>query len=75
MSNSNSVDFSIAFLRAVIKHRPIGAHKHFAMLAMHSMILSELGRDIATSVLWETLEQYYNLAELDSLVCPSLWHE
>lgn len=69
-TDTTSTEFQIAFLRAVIKHRPIGLSKHFSMLGMQRMLFNELGRSIDADTLWAALEESYNLKEMDQLVRP-----
>ena len=67
-ADTSSTEFQIAFLRAVIKHRPIGLSKHFSMLGMQKMLLNELGRSIDADTLWATMDEWYNMKEMDHLV-------
>jgi len=39
------------------------------MIGMQQMLLSELGKAFDAEVLWDTLEEWYNLKEMNALVC------
>lgn len=38
------------------------------MLGMQKMLLNELGRSIDADTLWATMEEWYNMKEMDHLV-------
>jgi len=69
---ARSVEFEIALFRAIIKHRPLGLNKHFAMIGVQEMLREEMGREYSSQQIWQTLAEMYNLDEMDSLVCLSL---
>ena len=65
---ARSAEFDIALFRAIIKHRPLGINKHFAMVGIQAMLKEELGKEIETTTIWDTLGELYNLEEMHQLV-------
>ena len=65
--------FDAALLRAIVKARPVGVHKHFHLLAVQRSMSVELGEDVDAREIWSKLGTLYNLQGLDRQVsAPSL---
>lgn len=63
-------DQEIALLKAVMKWKPAGMHKHFRMLAIREHLLTEgviSSEDVHTKIpgIWDKLGSLYNLSPLD----------
>ncbi|EGF98787.1 uncharacterized protein MELLADRAFT_73526 [Melampsora larici-populina 98AG31] len=50
-----------AFFRAVIRYRPRGSHRHFAVIAMCKDLERELNTFVSTEEVWDLLRTSYNL--------------
>lgn len=62
-------DFSqLAFLKILPSFPPIGKHKHFRAIALQHNVQEATQRDVAMSVIWQTLQDLYDVEELGNLV-------
>ncbi|KZW01498.1 hypothetical protein EXIGLDRAFT_717914 [Exidia glandulosa HHB12029] len=53
------------FLKAVMRARPVGVHKHFHALSIRQRILAEAGVAIPIDELWAKLESLWNMSKLE----------
>ncbi len=70
MIDSWTDDQEAALMRAVVKWKPVGMHKHFRMVAIREYMLSQGVIDLSdehtsTGGLWRKLESLYDLPRLD----------
>lgn len=64
----DTVEGEISLFKAIAQARPVGANKHFHMIAMVQAIKQESGRLISPDDIWEKLRSLYNLELLDEEV-------
>ncbi|KAH6908005.1 hypothetical protein BKA70DRAFT_1372076 [Coprinopsis sp. MPI-PUGE-AT-0042] len=62
----DTVEGEIAFFRSLMRARPVGAHRHFRIMAMRNAILSDTGKRISIEAMWQKLRGYYNLDALEA---------
>jgi hypothetical protein len=59
----------LVFFRALTRVRPIGLHKHFAVLTLRSTIAREADALVPPTAIWRKLEQCYDIRTIDYHVC------
>lgn len=64
-------DGETAFFRAVIRYRPRGSHRHFAVIGMCRELERELNTSISSEDVWSLLRTCYNLDFLNERVSIS----
>ncbi|KAH0832120.1 hypothetical protein J3R83DRAFT_13029 [Lanmaoa asiatica] len=62
----DSVEGEISFFRSVMRARPVGAHKHFHVLAIRNAIHNDTGRVIPVESIWAKLKNCYDLEALEN---------
>jgi len=59
----------MSFFRSITRHRPVGLHRFFHVLAMQQAIQRDTGIDaIPADQIWSKLEACYDLEALEGLV-------
>ena len=64
-----------ALLKAVSSYRPVGNHRHFNMISIVQALYHALADDdlpfqlTSTSEIWFKLADFYDLEELNNIVC------
>ncbi|CAG8662225.1 8646_t:CDS:2 [Dentiscutata erythropus] len=72
-SNNNNrtaewdVKMEIEFFRSVMKHRPVGIHRHFHMVNVYRDFNANSKVKCTIPELWERFGSYFNLAKLEEL--------
>jgi hypothetical protein len=64
----SDIHVQIALFRGIIKYRPVGANKHFAMIALQRSLEESLGIALDAQDVWDALKQWYALDMLDEMV-------
>ncbi|CAG8579711.1 5907_t:CDS:2 [Acaulospora colombiana] len=61
------VKMEIEFFRAIMKHRPVGIHRHFHMVNVHRDFNANSAVKCTIPELWERFGTYFNLSKLEEL--------
>ncbi|CAG8831901.1 12627_t:CDS:2, partial [Gigaspora margarita] len=61
------VKMEIEFFRAIMKHRPVGIHRHFHMVNVHHDFNANSAVKCTIPELWERFGTYFNLSKLEDL--------
>ncbi|RHZ80281.1 hypothetical protein Glove_137g164 [Diversispora epigaea] len=61
------VKMEIEFFRSVMKHRPVGIHRHFHMVNVYRDFNANSKVKCTIPELWERFGSYFNLAKLEEL--------
>ncbi|GAA97181.1 uncharacterized protein L969DRAFT_14723 [Mixia osmundae IAM 14324] len=63
----SSSEDQLELLRAIVKFRPVGTNRHFAVLAIQLYLSEQLSRPIKTADVWHSLKQLYDLDALNEM--------
>lgn len=65
----SETEVQIALFRAIVKNRPVGMAKHFAIIGMQRSLEESLGIVIDTAEIWTELDKLYDMDALEEMVC------